>query len=89
MHVVDTPDVFALVNAHSHLEGTGKYVTYGVQIIPSRTEVQRLVGVGNRYIQNLTQLTFTPNRPGVRHNVRQPLLRVVDNYISNHCIGLE
>ncbi len=63
---------------------TGEHVAYGVQFMRFRPEIKCLIRVGQSHISHLAQLTVTPDRPRIRDNIRQCLLRVMYDHITDY-----
>ena len=89
MHILDAADVGALVDVNADLQWASEDVPNHVQFIPLGTHVNGLIWVGQGHVQDLAQLTIGTNRPGIGHDFRQRLLRVMDCEVADGGIGLE
>ena len=87
--VLDAADVGALVDVNPDLERAGKHVADQVQFVPLAAHVNRLVGIGERDVEDLAQLAIGPDGPGIGGHLRERLLGIMDHQVANHGVGLE
>jgi len=89
MHVLDPPDICALVNEKPCFQRAGEHVSNQMQFVPFGSKIHGLVRIRDRHIQHLAHLPVSPNGPRIRHNVRQSLLWIVNDEVANDRVGFE
>ena len=65
MHVFDPPDVGRVVDVHAELQRTAKDVAHVVQLLGMRAEVDPLVRVDERHVDDTAMRPLALNRPGI------------------------
>ena len=89
MHILNPPNIGALVNVNPDFEWAGEHIAHQVEFVPFAAKVEGLVRICDGEIDNLAQFALDPDRPRIRYHLGQGLLRVMNHQVTNDRVGFE